>query len=591
MSSDLNARQLEVAMSRARRTMAHAGAGTGKTAASVGWVCGLLQDGVAPEKILMLTFTRKAALEMTARAVARAGGHAKKITGGTYHAVASQLIRADSSGFGISHSKISLLDDNDARDLWKSAARVCGIHGAEPAPSTLAAFVSSLRNRDQNVKMVLQKEFSENAVSMFDAYEAIKRKGGLLDYDDLLLLWRQRLSTDPSYREELRNRFKYILVDEMQDNNVLQYDIVSHLNPEHLLVVGDINQSIYGFRAAQPALMVRFRQENPDANVVQLDINYRSAQAILDVANYVIKDSESPITLKSCSSRSGVVRHICFSTAAAEAQSVFEDIRSLRTSGTPLSDIAVLARGSRALLLLEMELRKGRIAYRKYGGQSISDAAEVKDFVSFLRLVHNIKDRPALIRAATLFSGVGEIGAERAADANDILAALPGQSKQVGEWVRYMAGLELPCALEFLQKQMLPLFKRNYPDNYAERMATISNLVREFSEPGVSLTDVLDAFITERFDSEHPENTLTLSTIHSAKGLEWTRVYLIGCGSMQIPHPRAMTRDELSEEKRLLYVAVTRAKSHLTISFPSIYNKSTQKACGFLPDTTKWLSV
>lgn len=587
----LNPAQLAVATSRAARIIAQAGAGTGKTAASVGWICGLLEDGVPPEAIMMLTFTRKAAMDMVSRAAKLAGDSAKKITSGTYHAVSSSMIRLEPAGFGVGSAKFSLLDEGDSRGLWKSAARVCGFHSSEPAPSTVGAIVSLAKNKDVDVLGVLRERMGDNAVEMFQAYELLKKNGFLLDYDDLLVRWRNRLRDDSEYAARLRARFRYVLVDEVQDNNRLQYDIVARINPEHLLVVGDVNQSIYGFRSAEPALLARFRDENPEADVLCLDINYRSAQPILDLANHVIKGSSSPITLRSHDKRSSVVRAIQFATVEQEAKSICEDIQSHRRSGVRSKDIAVLARSSRTLILLEIELRRAHIEYKKYGGQTIAEAAEVKDFTAFLRITHNIKDRPALIRVATMFPGVGEIRAERAADAGDIVASVPKQASQAIAWAAHMRGVEFVEALRFLQVQIAPLIKRNYPENYPERMATISSLVSEFSESGANITEFLDAFVTERFEGAHPDTALTLSTIHSAKGLEWEHLYLIGVGSHQMPHPRALDSCEREEERRLMYVALTRARTHLTISFPSFINRTQQKASGFLPDEIVWLNV
>jgi len=587
---NLNPEQSLVAASRARRTLVQAGAGTGKTAASVGWVSSLIDEGVSARNILMMTFTRKAALEMVTRAVREVGEEARKVIAGTYHSIAVSLIRRAARDFGFGSDRISLMDQNDSRSLWRTAVRECGLKNPVPGAFTVADAVSALRNRNQDVEQGLKVMFGDDthAVRLANAYEALKAKGSLLDYDDLLVRWRDRLRDDSAYAARLRERFQYVLVDEMQDNNVLQYEILHYINPAHLLVVGDLNQSIYAFRSAEPALMLRFQDENPDAQVIRLQTNYRSGQPILDLANDVIADSEAPIHLTSATGADACVYARQFTSPDAEAEVLCDEIAGLLSRGHAGNTIAVLARASRNMRQLEVELRRAKIEYRKYGGQSVAEAAEVKDFTSFIRLVHNPKDRPALIRALMLFPGVGEVQANKAAESDDFFGSFPKKATEARHWIEDMRTLPFPEAMSYLVTKIEPLIQANYPDNAAERIINLHNLTQDCTRGGFTLIDFIDAFVTERLEGPHPENAITLSTIHSAKGLEWEDVYLIGAGSCQMPHSRTETAEDYKEERRLMYVAVTRARTNLLISYPSYCGNNMQVPSPLLPSWVEW---
>ena len=498
----LNSQQQQVANSRGRRVIVKAGAGTGKTAASIGWVSSLLEEGVPAWQILMLTFTRKAAQEMVRRSQLAAGELAHKLTAGTYHGVAVQHIRQDPIEFGYVTEKISLLDQNDSNSLWKTAARTLEIKDPFPSIKATAGSVSSLRNRDMDVAGGLIKLYGEksDAVSLAVTYEALKKRGNLLDYDDLLVRWRDRLRDDADYASRLRGQYKYVLVDEMQDNNILQYQILEHLNPDHLLVVGDVNQSIYGFRAAMPALMTRFEQENDGVQAIKLEVNYRSGQNILDLANEVIKDSDAPLELKSATDKSSTVVARRLPGPEVEAYQTFMDIKCLISRGTKPNTIAVLSRGSRTLMSLELELRRGKIEYKKYGGQTIAEASEVKDFTSFVRIMHNPKDRPALMRALTQFPGVGDIAATRAAESDDFFGAFPKKAAEAKHWVEVMESMPFGKSLEYLLAKIKPLIKHNYDESADSRFDNLENLVNDCVASEFTRTDFIDAFVTEKFE-------------------------------------------------------------------------------------------
>ena len=345
---------------------------------------------------------------------------------------------------------------------------------------------------------------------------------------------------------------------------------------------------IYAFRSAEPALMLRFQEENSDAQVIRLQTNYRSGQEVLDLANDVIADSEAPIHLTSATGSASCVYARQFASPNDEAEVICEEIGSLVTRGRKANTLAVLARTGRNLRQLEIELRRSKVEYRKYGGQSVADAGEVKDYTSFLRLVHNPKDRPALMRALMLFPGVGEVQANKAAESTDFFGSFPRKASEARHWIEDMKELPFPEAMAYLVEKIEPLIHANYPDNAAERMVNLHNLAQDCTRGGFTLIDFIDAFVTERLEGPHPETAITLSTIHSAKGLEWENVYILGAGSAQMPSPRTETQEDYKEERRLMYVAVTRARTNLLISYPAYYGNVVQGPSPLLPSWVEW---
>ena len=305
----LNPSQSAVAASREKRLVVLAGAGSGKTATCVHWVAGLVRDGIPRGSILMITFTRKAASEMRRRVdqltrhiSPRYAGDALVV--GTYHAVASTLLRKDATKFGLAHRSFSTLDESEAHSIWKSALKQAGIDSQSKlfSPSRLHALYSLARNTCRSIEAVLEESFvglGGEANRVVEHYERLKRAANSVDYDDLLMLWLKRMEEDPQYAAELRARWKFVLVDEMQDNNRINQAILDALAPEHLMVVGDSNQSIYGFRGADASLIIGFTSKHPDAKVLKLEDNYRSGQKILDVANRVVEQTASSLRLKS----------------------------------------------------------------------------------------------------------------------------------------------------------------------------------------------------------------------------------------------------------------------------------------------------
>ena len=600
----LNPSQAAVVSCRAKRILVLAGAGTGKTATSVHWVADLVRTGTPRSAILMITFTRKAAQEMAGRVERLTASIPRQspndqLTVGTYHAVASVLLRQGGEKFGLTNGRFSTLDESEAQSIWKSALKQSGLDSHSPlfVPGRLNALYSLARNTCQPLARVFDPIFGAATKRMLDVakvYEELKRAANVVDYDDLLVLWEQRMLKDKTYAKELRERWRYVLVDEMQDNNRLNQAILDALNPQHLMVVGDANQSIYGFRGSDVKLILGFGKSK-ETKVLKLENNYRSGQPILDLANAVIADSPAALKLVAANGAAARVDFRSYPTPEQEAGGVIKWIKTRLQSGRRGCDCAVLARSSRTLTSLEVLLNQNWIPYKKYGGQMLADASEVKDFIAFLRVAHNSRDKVALLRALTQFPGIGEGTAAKA------IAEHHGELFHDQHWPK--AAAELPKWIDQVNRMsslgekgqslcrfMRPLIAANYPKDAEDRFATLQVLVNSMESLQRTLPDFLDGFNLSRdTDSDHPQNAVILSTIHSSKGLEWDGVWLIGAGSSQMPHPRTEEIGSEEEERRLFYVAVTRARNHLVVSYSSVTDrKFHQKQTPFVAPATQW---
>ncbi len=603
----LNPSQLTVSQSRDPRLLVLAGAGTGKTATSVHWVAGLIREGIRRHQVLMITFTRKAAREMATRIehlirdVPKQNAH-DALSVGTYHAIASTLIRKEATAFELAHKAFTTIDESEAKSIWKSAMKQASIAPKSTlfAPDKVHQIYSMARNTCCPVEELLQPVFKGNTkrlVRVIGLYEELKKAANVVDYDDLIVLWLKRMQQDPSYAESLRARWPYVLVDEMQDNNRLNESILQTLNPKHLMGVGDANQSVYGFRGSDVQIISEFPSKNPGTRVLKLEHNYRSGQNILDLANRIVATTACPLQLQSHHPEPGIVEYRTYVNPQQEAYAIAQTIQQWAESGKNPSQFAILSRSSRFLTPLEVALNSRRIFYKKYGGQMLADAAEVKDFLCFLRIAHNPLDKIALLRALIQFPGIGEGTAAKA------IAAHQGGDFENGEWPE--AAAELPLWIKeirsrkkiadagnYLYEKIHPLIAANYPKDGDERINTVHAMVQSMAgTPDTPLADFLDGFALSRSgDDYHPDHAVVLSTVHSSKGLEWESVWLIGAGATQIPHPRTIDdKAGKEEELRLFYVAVTRAKRHLILSYPGLNDrKMCQGPTPFLPESTSW---
>ncbi len=603
----LNPSQTEVALSQEKHVVVLAGAGTGKTAAITHKVANLIRNGARRREVMMITFTRKAAGEMQKRVGALIGDVPKQnredaMLVGTYHAIASLLIRRDAAGFGLTRSTFTTLDEDDAGSLMKSAFRECEVKpGESVTPARVRAALSFAVNKQIPLPEHFEETFvehAERALMLVQAYRKLKRAANALDYDDLLVLWGKRLKEDAEYSARLRGIYRHVICDEFQDNNLLNYDILTHLDPEHLTVVGDVNQSIFGFRGASCGLVDTFLKEHPQARVIRLENNYRSGQKILDLANGVVKEAPRALILTSAKKHESQAELVPLPNSTSEAAFVVDWITKRMERGTKPSEVAILARSSRSLETIELALKFQKIAYRKYGGLMLGDSAEVKDFISFLRLAFNPDDRVAMVRCLTLFPGVGEASAERFVstedDADDLFKVERSLPKGAGGLSDWLAELRSRRGLgekgEYLLSVIFPLIDRNYPQNSAERMAALDGLVNSMKAMSATMEEFLDAFSLEKStDVNHLDSEISVATIHASKGLEFDCVVVCGTGGLQMPHPRSVDPEAYEEERRLMYVAVTRARKRLVLTYPRDgLPGSPQGPSPFLPPQFPW---
>jgi len=585
-----------------------AGAGTGKTTTLCGRVAWLVAEGVAPDRILLLTFTRRAAREMLqrARALVAMPNGARGVLGGTFHSVAHHFVRRHAAALGLP-AGFGLLDAGDAADVLDLVREEHG-HAQRgrrfPKKSTLLDIYSRTVNAQRPLTEVLAESFPwceehrDGIAALFKAYTARKRALGVIDLDDLLLYWRG-LATDEVVGAELEARFDHVLIDEYQDVNGLQVDIVRNLRRKcrDLTAVGDDFQAIYGWRAASARHILDFPEQFPDATVVTLESNYRSTQPILNIANALSAQAERAFPKQLRTEREGgVTPELIFCRdESAQASQIADRVLEARERGMDLRQQAALMRTSHDSALLELELSRRQIPFVKYGGLRYLEAAHVKDLIALFRLADNPADEISWFRVLQLLDGVGPATARRALDAlvtadGDKLAAWPDAREHLPSDARPLADAVIEALreargdtaagvrAELLGQSLAPLIKARYPDG-ALRLQDLDQLVaaaREASALGQFVSDLVIDPPTSSSDLAGPphldEDYLVLSTIHSAKGLEWHAVHVLALYDGNFPACMAAGSTEtIDEERRLLYVAMTRARRQLHLYVPVRY--------------------
>ena len=589
-----------------------AGAGTGKTRTLAARVARLLSGGVDADRVLLLTFSRRAAREMLRRAEHLGADRATgRVWGGTFHAVGHRLLREHGHAVGLPPGT-SILDQADATELMGVVRSALGLaeRGRRfPKKETLLDIYSRVVNAQEPLTDTLRERFPwceadvEELATVFDAYTERKRARGMLDYDDLLLYWRA-LVTDSPAAAHLQERFDHVLVDEYQDTNLVQADIVAGLAPagDGLFVVGDDAQAIYGFRAASSANMARFPARFPSTSVVTLEASYRSVQPILDVANALLEGASGVHTKHLWATRD---RMACgrptLARAAdegAEAAFVCERLLDHREQGIPLREQAVLFRTGHHSARLEMELGRRRIPFVKYGGLKFLEGAHIKDLLGLLRLLDNPSDELAWHRSLSMAEGVGPATIRAVMEVLDLPnpravrsliedpPPVPPRAQPDFDRLRDALARCLEHAepsspaveIEILRTTLRTMFERRY-DKAPDRLADLEQL------QGMAAACASRSQFLAELTIDPPNRTselagpplldddfVVLSTIHSAKGGEWTVVYVIHAADGNIPSDMAIsTREGLEEERRLFYVALTRARDHLYVVHPLRY--------------------
>jgi DNA helicase-2/ATP-dependent DNA helicase PcrA len=602
----LNEQQLDAVTHRDGPLLVIAGAGSGKTRTLIYRVARLIESGVSPGAILLLTFTRRAAQEMLRRVEQLIGDRGSHVAGGTFHSFANQVLRQMGSTIGLAPN-FTILDRGDMEDVINLIRMRLELGAKDrrfPKKGTIAEAISMARNKNRALRAQLEEDFphllehAEALGAIAQAYEEYKRARALLDYDDLLYRLAELMSADEPVRRQLSARYRYIMIDEYQDTNVIQAELVRLLAATHqnVMAVGDDAQSIYSFRGANFRNIMDFPAIFPGARVLKLEENYRSIQGILDVANEVIARASEKYTKALFTRREGELRPILVRAADEHMQSRFvaQRILELREEGAALGEIAVLFRSSFHSFDLELELQRRDIPFVKRGGFKFIETAHVKDVLAHLRVIANPVDAISWMRALMLIAGVGSRRAHQLSDAI-IGEAVPeaalvraasafgprmlGAAQGCARLANLLAGLREAARpadqLARVVEYYTPIMREAYPDDYPKRERDLEHF-QSLAERYRSLESMLaDTALEPPNDSigevlaiEPEEGYVTLSTIHSAKGLEWRVVFLIWAADGRFPGPMSVRPDELEEERRLMYVASTRARDELYISYP-----------------------
>ncbi len=602
----LNPAQYEAVTHREGPLLVVAGAGSGKTRTLIYRVARLIESGVPPGAILLLTFTRRASQEMLRRAEQLVGDRSRNVSGGTFHSFANTVLRQWGAPLGLKPN-FTILDRADMEDVINLLRSRMGLGSRErrfPKKGTLAEAISMARNKRRALDEEIQLDFphliehAEEIVQLAQKYEAYKRERGLLDYDDLLDKLVELLQQYGEVRKRLSDAYRYIMIDEYQDTNEVQAEIVRLLAANHrnVMAVGDDAQSIYSFRGANFRNILDFPKIFPNARIVKLEENYRSIQGILDVANEVISRAAESYTKVLFTKRQGELRPMLVRAADEHMQSRFvaQRILELREEGVELNEIAVLFRSSFHSFDLELELQRRDIPFIKRGGFKFIETAHVKDVLAHLRVVANPTDAVSWLRALTLVKGVGNRTAERlievlinAPEPEKALIASSAVTIARGEGPEGFRRLaELLASVRAEGKRpaeqvaatiayYMPLMREAYPDDFPKRERDLEHF-QNITERYRSLQSMLSDMALEPpndslggvLATDTEDELLTLSTIHSAKGLEWKVVFLIWAADGRFPGPQSMDPEDLEEERRLMYVAATRAKDELYLSYP-----------------------
>jgi DNA helicase-2/ATP-dependent DNA helicase PcrA len=599
-----------------------AGAGSGKTNTLAHRVAHLIVAGADPRRILLMTFSRRAATEMAAR-VERI---ARKVLGepnasimrdalgwaGTFHGIGARLLGEYAERIGVDPA-FTIHDREDSADLMNLVRHECGLSKTEsrfPAKGTCLSIYSRCVNAEMEIEKVLGQFYpwcagwAAELKRLFAAYVDAKQAQHVLDYDDLLLYWAQMMS-DAHIAQEIGGRFDHVLVDEYQDTNRLQSTILLALKPEGhgLTVVGDDAQSIYSFRAATVRNILEFPQSfSPRAEIITLDRNYRSTQAVLSAANGVIGLARERFTKNLWTDRvsSHKPQLVAVRDEADQARYIVEQVLANREQGSLLKHQAVLFRTSSHSGPLEIELTRRNIPFVKFGGLKFLDAAHVKDMLALLRFVENPRDRVAGFRILHLLPGVGPATAQRVLDhmAENpsplaALAGLPSPPRAGADWGAFIETVEnlryseWPADIERARLWYEPHLDRIHEDAETRRadLLQLEQIASGYVSRKKFLTELTldppDATSDQAGVPLLDEDYLILSTIHSAKGQEWKSVFLLNVVDGCMPSDLgAGTSAELEEERRLLYVAMTRAKDDLHLIVPQRFFTHGQAASG-----------
>ncbi len=600
---ELNPAQLQAVMHMDSPLLVIAGAGSGKTRTIVYRLAHLVERGVPPWAILLLTFTRKASQEMLQRASRLLGEEGASdlgdVKGGTFHSFAYRALRrTPPPGYA---NDFTIMDRPDAEAAIRELKAELGLGKGDrsyPKTGTVVDILSKSRNKELGISDVMAREsfhlagYAEDFDKFAKAYAAFKQKHNLLDYDDLLFQFEALLLEREDVRESYRRTFQHIMIDEYQDTNLVQARLVKLLEPleGRVMAVGDDAQSIYAFRGANVRNILEFPETFPGTRIVKLEQNYRSRQNILNLTNRILDNAlahyeKELFTERGEGSRPELLRPLSDRTqATVVVDKILEMLRQY-----PPSEVAVLFRAGYQSFHLETQLARLGLAFQKFGGMRFSEAAHVKDVLGYLRCVRNPGDRLAWQRIAGHVKGVGQKTAIKVHDAllsgdrarlESVLKRNSGLRTVLDKLHEWREATGTPAALvERVFDFYKPILQEVYPDDYPKREKGIEELI-QIAATYRDLDQLLADLCLETPEQREREDALTLSTIHQAKGLEWGAVVLIDLVEDRFPSRHAMNSSEdYEEERRLLYVACTRAKDYLALSAPrSVFKRGQEMA-------------
>ncbi len=607
LSADLNPEQAAAATHGDGPLLIIAGAGTGKTRTLVYRVAHLIERGVRPDRILLLTFTRRSAQEMLSRAERLGGATSRKVHGGTFHATAHRLLRRFGPSAGVAKD-FTIMDQGDSADLMQLSRSKLGYAQKSkrfPKKETLQYVYSRHVNTGIAVDDIIRDEYAQfvdylpDFAKIFADYTVRKQERNLVDYDDLLLFWALMLEASPKLAERISGLYDHVLVDEYQDTNVLQARILRGLCRKHsnITVVGDDAQSIYSFRGANFRNILGFPKQFENTTVVTLEQNYRSTPEILEVTNTMISRASERFTKNLWTEKPRGERPwlVAAQDEQQQTQFVVDRILELHEEGIPLREIAVLFRAGYMSADLEIELTNRKIPFEKWGGLKFLEAAHVKDVLAFLRILENPRDEVSWYRILLLLPGIGDATARSAIET---MAEAAWESAAFG---RYSA----PPRARAAHQALVGLLEKLKNDASADESKVAADIAH--------VRTLYDSILRERYDKAQPRladldqlqviaagypdratflsalaleppqatqdmaggssnednDCLVLSTAHSAKGKEWDAVFVIWAVDGWFPSARCLNSDEeTDEERRLMYVAMTRARNYLNVTYP-----------------------
>lgn len=599
---ELNPEQYAAVMHQDGPALVLAGAGTGKTRVVTYRVARLIESGISPENILLLTFTNKAAREMMRRAELLAGRNTSGLFGGTFHHIANLILRQHYILAGYRQG-FSILDREDSKELFEACmAEIFQKDAVLPRGSVLLEICSLSKNTGMELDEVVALRFPhfmnavDEVVRISALYESKKQSLNLMDFDDLLLLWKKVFAENGKIREYYSLKFKHILVDEYQDTNRLQSDIIdlSTGETQNLMVVGDDAQSIYSFRGAAFENILKFPERYKNTAIHKLTTNYRSTPEILNLANRIISHNKNQFSkeLRAVLPSGGLPNIIPLKDIFQEAEFVASVLTDLNADGTSFDAIAVLYRSHYQSMQLQMELQRRGIPFEIRSGLKFFEQAHVKDILSYLKVIINPFDEIGWKRVLKLVKGVGNISAGKIWN---YIQAAENPADAVFEAGRHVPrksvegfNLLLDVIRELREGKYLNspsgavdyILRHGYEDhlyntypNAEVRIEDVEQLIRfamKYDSLEVFLSELALQGIVEPDSggAEDPEGRVVLSTVHQAKGLEWSAVFIIGMNDGRFPSAKSLKSDDEEEERRLFYVAATRARESLYICYP-----------------------